>query len=207
MTNFLNLDKYHFAGIGPNEIPQIRATHHYPTGKFIPANYAKTEKHPEEKVVHTFVDDYQIARWWNQPDNYIQMLKKFEAVCAPDYSTYTDMPVALQIYNHYRKHWVAAYLQMHGVTVYPTISWSDDASYSWCFDGEPTGGVVAVSSVGTQRDNESKRMFLRGYDEMMKRLEPSFVIFYGAVPPECDWNVIRIKPHYEEIRKRCGDIR
>lgn len=37
---------------------------------------------------------------------------------------------------------------------------------------------------------------------MMKRLSPEWVIFYGKVPEECDWNVIRVKPHYDEIVKR-----
>lgn len=136
------------------------------------------------------------------------MLSKFHSVCAPDFSTYTDMPVAMQIYNHYRKHWVAAYWQLHGLMVYPTVSWSTPDSYAWCFDGEPVGGIVAVSSVGTQADDESKRLFLQGYEEMMKRLSPSWVIFYGKVPQECDWNVIRVKPHGEEIRERkCKKIR
>ena len=37
---------------------------------------------------------------------------------------------------------------------------------------------------------------------MMKRLSPEWVIFYGRVPEECDWNVIRVQPHYDEIVKR-----
>ena len=78
----------------------------------------------------------------------------------------------------------------------PTISWSDENSYEWCFDGEPRGGIVAVSSVGTQKSKESQRLFLRGYEEMVKRLEPTWVIFYGKVPEECDWNVIRIPAYY-----------
>lgn len=57
---------------------------------------------------------------------------------------------------------------MHGMTVYPSVSWSDERSYDWCFDGDPVGGIVAVSSVGTQQNKESKRLFLRGYEEMMK---------------------------------------
>lgn len=64
------------------------------------------------------------------------------------------------------------------------------------------GGVVAVSSVGTQNNKDAKRLFLRGYEEMMKRLSPSWVIFYGKVPEECDWNVIRVPPHQDEIVKR-----
>lgn len=202
MLNFENLDKIAFPGIGTYEIPKIDPVKEYPNGDFIPMNYAKSEKHPEEKNIHCFVNDYQFIRFWNQPDKYIPVLSKFRSVCAPDFSTYTDMPMAMQIYNHYRKHWLAAYWQIHGITVYPTISWSTPDSYEWCFDGEPVGGIVAVSSVGTQKTEESKRLFLRGYKEMMDRLRPVWVIFSGKVPEECDWNIIKIKSHSDIVKER-----
>lgn len=202
MLNFENLNKAKFEGVGKYGIPEIEPETEYPKGDLIGMNYAMTDKDPEYKIVHCFVDDYQFARYWNTPERYIPRLKQFAGVCAPDFSTYTDMPMAMQIYNHYRKHWLAAYWQLHGMTVYPTISWSTAESYDWCFDGEPVGGVVAVSSVGTQKNKEAKRLFLKGYEEMMKRLDPAWVIFYGKVPAECDWNVIRIKAHEEHIWER-----
>lgn len=203
MIRFENIDKCLFDGVGKYNIAQIYPVEEYPQGEFIPANFAKSEKNPEDKIMHCFVDDYQFIRFWNSPDKYMGIISKFKAVCSPDFSTYTDMPLAMQIYNHYRKHWLAAYWQLHGITVYPTISWSDEASYEWCFDGEPVGSIVAVSSVGTQKSKESKRLFLAGYDEMIKRLSPSYVIFYGKVPEECDWNIIRIKPYQDIIKERC----
>lgn len=202
MINFENLDKFSFSGVGKYEIPQIDPETKYPGGEFVGMNYALTEKFPESKIMHCFVDDYQFIRYWNNPDKYLPVLSKFSAVCSPDFSTYTDMPLAMQIYNHYRKHWLAAYWQLNGITVYPTISWSDESSYDWCFDGEPVGGVVAVSSVGTQKNKESKRLFLLGYEEMMKRLDPAWVILYGIVPEECDWNVIRVSPEYQKVKER-----
>lgn len=202
MINFENLDKRSFPGVGKYGIPQIEAVTEYPHGEFVPMNYAKTAKDKGDKIIHCFVDDYQFVRYWNHPDKYIPGLSQFKAVCAPDFSTYTDMPLAMQIYNHYRKHWLAAYWQTQGLTVYSTISWSTPQSYEWCFDGEPEGGIVAVSSVGTQNNAEGKRLFLQGYEEMMKRLSPTFVIFYGKVPEECDWNVIRVEAYYNEIRRR-----
>lgn len=202
MLNFENLDKVVFDGIGQFSIPQITPVYECPSGTFIPVNFASSEKDPDDKIIHCFTDDYQFSRFWNIPDRYIPMLSRFRAVCAPDFSTYTDMPVAMQIYNHYRKHWIAAYWQMQGITVYPTISWSDESSYAWCFDGEPRGRVVSVSSVGTQNSVESKRLFMRGYEAMMKALDPAWVIFYGNVPKECDWNVIRIAPYYDKIVER-----
>lgn len=202
MINFENLDKFAFSGVGKYEIPQIDPETKYPGGEFVGMNYALTEKFPESKIMHCFVDDYQFIRYWNNPDKYLPVLSKFSAVCSPDFSTYTDMPLAMQIYNHYRKHWLAAYWQLNGITVYPTISWSDEKSFNWCFDGEPVGGVVAVSSVGAIKNKDIKRSFLLGYEEMMKRLNPAWVIFYGIVPEECDWNVIRVSPEYEKVKER-----
>lgn len=202
MINFENLDKFVFSGVGKYEIPQIDPETKYPGEEFVGMNYALTEKFPESKIMHCFVDDYQFIRYWNNPNKYLPMISKFSAVCSPDFSTYTDMPIAMQIYNHYRKHWLAAYWQLNGITVYPTISWSDEKSYDWCFDGEPVGGVVAVSSLGAIKNKEIKRSFLLGYEEMMKRLNPSWVIFYGIVPEECDWNVIRVSPEYEKVKER-----
>lgn len=204
MLNFENCDKMLFHGVGPYGIPVIQPE----TGlqidelEWIPFNYAKTAKNRECKGVHFYVDDYQFIRLWNRPDEYIPLLSEFGAVTAPDFSTYTDMPVAMQIYNHYRKHWLAAYWQMHGIRVIPTISWSTTDSYAWCFDGEPVGGIVSVSSVGTQNNKAAAGLFEQGCREMMERLNPSEILWYGKVPLEFDWNVTRIKPHQDLIVER-----
>ncbi len=93
MLNFENLDKFIFDGVGKYNIPKIQPVFGEPLGNIIPMNYAKTEKDPDDKILHCFVDDYQFTRYWNRPEKYIPMLQKFKAVCAPDFSTYTDMPL------------------------------------------------------------------------------------------------------------------
>lgn len=205
MLNFENLDKAIFWGIGQYNIPPIAPL---PTDfradklQWIPFNYAKTAKNRKSKGIHFFVDDYQFVRLWNRPDDYISLLTEFGAVCTPDFSLYTDTPKALQIYNHYRKHWLGAYWQMHGITVLPTICWSTPDSFDWCFDGEPTDSIVAVSSVGTQNKPDMMRAFERGYEETLKRLAPSQILWYGHCPEKYDWNAIKVKPHYDDIVKR-----
>lgn len=61
----------------------------------------------------------------------------------------------------------------------PTISWSTPDSYDWCFDGEPEGGTVAVSSVGCMNGKKKKELFLSGYNAMIEKLHPESIIFYG----------------------------
>lgn len=195
--NYENVQRMLFNGIGEYDIPQIESIQ-FNNAEFIGFNYARNAKEPENKAVHFFLDDYQFTRVWTEPDRYIPMLQRFKYVLTPDFSLYTDFPKPLQIYNHYRKHWIGAYWQMYGINVIPTICWSDQKSFEWCFDGEPTQSVVAVSSVGTQNNKEKKRCFLDGYHEMVERLQPTQIIFYGRVPDECKENIIHIKQFSEK---------
>lgn len=203
MLNFENCDKAIFPSSNAWGIPEIQPEHidirHI---EWIPFNYAMTAKNRESKGLHFYLDDYQFQRLWNRPDDYIPLLKQFAAVCSPDFSQYTDMPPAMRMYNHYRKHWLAAYWQMHGIHVVPTICWSDSNSFDWCFDGEPTNAIVSISSVGTQADDESQRLFADGCREAIKRLNPTEILWYGKCPKEFDWNVVKIEPHYQEIVRR-----
>lgn len=199
-TAYENVTRMKFFGVGQYDIPIIRRND-IDLKQFVSFNDIKNCKNPKDFCVHFFLYDYQFAKVWNRPDVYINMLSKFGCVCSPDFSTYTDFPKAVQIFNHYKKHWVAAYWQMHNIKVVPTISWGDTDSYSWCFDGEPTESIIAVSSVGTQNNKQEKSLFLNGYNEMLKRLYPKTVIFYGAVPEECEGNIVRIEGFQEKFKE------
>ena len=199
--NYENLERQIFDGVGEYGIPQIEPVTYEGGCDWIGFNYAKTCKEPEKKGVHFFLDDYQFNRLWTDVDRYIPMLQKFRYVMFPDFSTYTDFPKAIQIYNHYRKHWVGAYLQEAGIQVIPTISWSTPDSFEWCFDGEPQGGVVAVSSLGVMNSKEKKELFLIGYKEMVRRICPDTIIFYGYVPDECMGNIVRVRAFTEKFNE------
>lgn len=199
--NYENLEKRIFEGVGQYGIPQIHPEKYEGKCQWIGFNFAKSEKRAEEKGVHFFVDDYQFNRIWTNINRYITMLQKFQYVMSPDFSTYTDFPKAIQIYNHYRKHWVGAYLQEYGIKVIPTISWSTPDSFSWCFDGEPEESTVAVSSVGCMNSEKKKALFLEGYKEMVKRLRPETIIFFGNIPTECNGSIIQIKSYQEKFKE------
>lgn len=139
--NYENLQRRIFKGVGEYDIPMLEPVHFQEDCEFIGFNYAASTKSRKDKCVHFFIDDYQFNRLWPQIDRYTEMLLQFRYVMTPDFSTYTDFPLAIQIYNHYRKHWVGAYLQEYGINVIPTISWSTPDSYHWCFDGEPRGDL------------------------------------------------------------------
>lgn len=179
-----NLDKAVFPGVGKYDIPRILPMEVEQPVEMIGFNFAAKYRHPEHVGIHFFLKDYQFSRLWTSPEMYTNMLRRFRFVCTPDFSMYTDFPLALQINSHYRKHWLGAYWQSKGITVIPTICWSDERSFEWCFDGEPEKSTVAVSSVGTQLNERSKSLFLLGYQQMMSRLQPKMVLFHGRIPAE-----------------------
>jgi hypothetical protein len=167
---------------GKYDIPIIQAVHKIPTREFI--GFDKFKNSNRKKGIHFFLDDYAFQKIWVGIDRYTEVLAEFPVVLSPDFSIYNDFPLAVQIFAHYKKHYCGAYWQRKGICVVPTITWSFPNSYEYCFDGEPTNSIVAVSSVGTQNTARGKKMFLQGYEEMEKRLNPQEVLFYGVIPSE-----------------------
>lgn len=182
VENILNLGVCHFEGVGQYDIPELNPVTHLPdVEEWIGFNYALSEKHPENKGVHFFVDDYQFERIWNDPERYCEILSRFKCVLTPDFSPYGDMPAATQIFNHYRKHWCGAFWQLRGLTVIPTIRASTDPRcYDWYLDGEPKGGVVCISSMWANKYPED---FHKEYTTMVENLKPKQVLIYGNHVP------------------------
>lgn len=148
--------------------------------ELIAFNKALTIKREVKGAFHCFLDDYQFERLWRDPQRYINPLKRAEAILSPDFSLYRDMSNSLQIYNVYRSRLIGSYYQKQGLEVIPTIGWSLPDSYDFCFLGVPKGSVIAISTVGIKRSHYAKALFIAGYEEMIKRLEPSSVLVYGG---------------------------
>ena len=199
-----NTEKMIFPGVGKYGIPAIKPETDIRIDKleWIPVNYALTAKDKATKGVHFYKDDYQFERMWRNPDRYIPILQEFGAVLSPDFSMYRDHPMAVQIWNMYRRHWLAAYWQMHCIKVIPTICWSWPETYEWCFDGEPKNAIVSISSVGCMKDNSlEKTLFESGCREAIRRLNPTQVLWYGNPLPEMDFNATVIDP-YKQIKEK-----
>lgn len=178
--NICNLAYAQFEGDGEYDIPMLLPTHidnltDIPLQGF---NYALKEKNPENIGVHFFLHDYQFERVWNYPDRYTEILSKFAFVLSPDFSPYSDMPKALQIYNVYRNRWCARYWQEYGINVIPTVTWASDNSLSYCLNGVPKHSTIAISTMGEGRWAKWQSL-RRNWDYIMQTLEPDAVLLYG----------------------------
>lgn len=194
VENIENLALGQYDGEGYYDIPILYPVKELPEIKeWIGFNYVLSDDNPEGKGVHFFIDDYQFERIWSNPEKYVEKLRRYAAVATPDFSPYGDMPNALQIYNHYRKHWVGAYLQERGVTIIPTIrSSTDKRSLDWYLDGEPHGGIVMISSMWASRE-DVRDDFLAEYNKMYETLKPCKVFVYGSAVDGIDGNIEYVK--------------
>lgn len=169
------------------EMPKIKACNIIPTS-LVSFNAALTAK-DHNQCVHFFIDDYQFERIWNLPDRYVECLRQFQCVIAPDFSQYTDMPYPQRMWNNYRGKFIGAWLQSQGVTVIPNVTWSLPDSYEYCFDGIPQQSVIAINSTGAARYGLTRFLWLKGYREALSRLRPLAVIRYGTMIPGEDTSV------------------
>lgn len=175
-----NLDSYDPGRTaGFYQMPLIRKCTSVPS-ELIGFNYMLTTEPRPGLGIHFYVDDYQFERIWNDPETYCEKLKEFDYVLTPDFSLYVDMPIAMKIWNVYRSRLIGQLLQDKGVHVIPTLSWAEDATFQFCFDGIEPGGVVSVSTIGVKRDEAAAGIWKDGMDEAMRRLTPSTVVVYGG---------------------------
>ena len=139
----------------------------------------------DDGAVHYFLDDYRFETVWKRPIKALEALAPYQTVLTPDFSLYREWPLMLQLWNTYRNRWCGRFWQEQGFSVIPTISWSTAESYDFCFLGVSHRSVIAVGTVGIQRDPLAQQLFIDGFRQMVERLEPTAVLSYGSVPAVC----------------------
>jgi len=171
-----------FTSSGLWGIPTLRAYHGEAPPSIAPFGVRASAK-DKQSGLHFFLDDYRFERVWDRPTQFLSSVLRYGWALTPDFSLYTDYPLAAQLWNTYRNRWLGALWQRHGVRVIPTISWATALSYSFAFTGVDPGGVVAVSGVGVRsNDATAMQLFDAGYKEMLRVLHPSLVLCYGKLP-------------------------
>ncbi len=151
----------------------------------IPYNLrVRSELGYSDAAMHFFLDDYRFEFVWTNPTQSFERISKAWLAVTPDFSLYADFPIAAQIWNTYRNRWCGAFWQSKGLVVVPSVSWSTTESYDFCFEGIEKHSPVAISTQGMKWDSETLEKFQEGMSEMVRRIEPRFIISYGKMDEE-----------------------
>lgn len=176
---------------GKYQMPIIEPENHIPES-LIGFNYALSSTN-KEAGVHFYVDDYQFERVWNEPEKYIEVLYPYDCVLTPDFSLYLDMPISMKIWNVFRSRLIGQMCQDAGLTVIPTVSWAEEATFEFCFDGLPEKSVLSVSTIGVKQSPEAMQIWKAGMDELIRQKRPRVLLVYGG---EVEYDYGNIKVYY-----------
>ena len=190
-----------FRGVGKYDIPLVRKQQ-IDVNKIKFLDYTKTKINDKEnahKTVHFFMHDWKFDRVYDKPYDELEKLEQYYALLTPDFSLFTDMPLALQIESVFKNRWCGAYWQSQGLKVIPTVAWGDERTFEFCFDGIEQGSIVAVCTYYRENCEDD---FMPGYNEMLKRIKPSAIICYDEPFKTMKGNIISFLPtQYEWTEK------
>lgn len=141
------------------------------------------------KGVHFFVDDFRFETVYNHPEKSLERYGKYRFLLTPDYSLYAEMDPWRQIESVGKARWVGAKWQAEGKIVIPTVSWGLARTYEFCFDGIQKNSIIAIGMIGCKRN---KNDFLKGYYQMLYKIEPEAIICLGTPFDEMDGNIITV---------------
>lgn len=190
--------------MGKYDMPLIKKEEIDSVESFIP--FDKRNKHKDKNaIVHFYIYDGAFKQIINNPEKYVEELKKFKAVISPDFSIYYDMIIPDQICNTFWNRAIGAYYQNNGLKVIPNVRWGDSRSYEFCFEGLEKEGTYAIGSYGQIKKKENLYYFEKGLEEFFKILSPKKVYVYGAMPDrifekyKCEAELIAIEPYTSKV--------
>lgn len=143
-------------------------------------SFSERNKRLYDCGVHCFLYDYMIEQTWNAPSRVVQSLKQYRCVVAPDFSIFTDMPRALNVWNIYRNRWISSYWQSQGINVVPSASWGSVDSFEYCFDGLPENSVIAIGHSTIGKEKPFKRLYRMGVETLIDKKHPTKLFVYGS---------------------------
>lgn len=185
-----NWDKLNCRALFPADntwgIPDLPASSHRPARlvAYNDRHKVGTAHADPDAAVHYFLDDYRFETLWSKPSRGLLRPLAVGSSLTPDFSVWSNMPRAMQLWQVYRSRWCGAWMAHHGVQVTPTVSWAGPDTYEFAFAGIPLGSVVAVSTVGVIRNAAARELFREGYDAMWETIKPKHVLIYGRAPAQ-----------------------
>ena len=133
----------------------------------------------KDSLINMYLDDYHLERYWNKPDYYLKYWKEVAGVMCPNYSMLIGMPDPMLRFQTYRSRFVGYLWQEEGIKVVPTVCWSDEKCFDYCFKVIAKNSIVAVSSIGMISDWQVP-YFMNGYSAMLQELNPSRILFMAS---------------------------
>lgn len=179
--NYLGLNNFYNPHLSPKGFPLIKSQSYIVPEKLYKYSSRRQAIYPDlfNSCCHFFVDDNRFKGIWSNPFP-TNFLKQFAYLILPDFTIASEFSPIQNQWQHYRKMWIGAYWESHGLKVIPCANWAEPDSYDWCFEGMPTGTTIGIATMEINQPDEWQ-IFNDGLKAMIQRLEPSNLLIYGKL--------------------------
>ena len=135
--------------------------------------------------IHFYIDDIRFdgvkSSVWLFPWEALKIIKHFDGVITPDFSTYQDFPEAIKIFATYQMRAFGYWLTTMEFQVVNNVRWGTKETWGYSFIGIPRHTVVSVGTSASElRRQENLAIFEEGLLKMVEKLQPSAIIVYGS---------------------------
>lgn len=151
---------------------------------------AGNENYHIDAVVHFYIDDQKFngpfAGIWNNPEEAIIIIRHFDGMITPDFSTYLDFPDPIKRISIYMMRAFGLWATKNGVPVINNVRWGYEETWKYCWDGIPHNSIVAIGTVASGINKKCNRpLFEAGLFKMVETLSPKTIIVYGSARYKC----------------------
>lgn len=188
------------AEFSANDIPLCPTTAKETPSRLISYDEAKTIHKKElrkgnhdyhvDAYIHFYIDDQKFDgkrnSIWLYPEKALDFISHFSGIIAPDFSTYSDFPEPLKLWNIYRMNAFGYWIGTLGIPVISNVRWGTEETWHYCFDGNPRNSMLAVGTVASgMRLHKNRPLFEEGLLHMAETLHPHTIIIYGSANNAC----------------------
>lgn len=150
--------------------------------------YSKNKIFKCKAYICFYIDDFLfdgIHGIWFDYNKAIKIIKHFDGIITPDFSTYGDFPVYLKAWNTYRMRVFGYWCSSLGINVINNVRWSKD-TLDICFKGIPKNSIVAIGTVASRLKFLKNRGDFEEYlIKMIEELQPHTILLYGSTKYNC----------------------
>ena len=188
------------ASFSSHGIPKCPTTITEAPNNLIGFDEAKTIHNKETKAgksayhvnsfIHFFIDDQKFDgprnSIWIHPQKALDIIRHFDGIICPDFSTYNDFPDPLRRYNYYRMNAFGYWVSAMGIPVISCLRWGPTETFDYCFDGNPQNSILAIGTVASGlRYKPNYLLFEQGLSTAVEVLHPHTLLVYGSANYPC----------------------
>lgn len=135
-------------------------------------------KNPEESGMSFYCNDSGFIPILNNPQGYIEKLRKYECVIGIDPSPYDNMPLVVQKSQIFNNLAITYYYGKQGLKIVPNVRLGNKDTIG-ALAAYPKGTLIAIGTHGFTHKISNREIFCEQVSIVVQVLRPSGILVYG----------------------------